>query len=81
MSKLLFLSTNVQSNRAQNQMRQAADKKRREVVFAVGDFVYLKLQPYRMKSLATRSNQKLCAQFYGPFKFLEKIGPLQAQAP
>jgi len=55
-------------------MKQQADKKRRDVVFVVGDFVYLKIHPYKMRSLAARSNQKLAARFYGPFEILEKIG-------
>ena len=32
---------------ANNRMKQAADKKRHEVNFEVGDWVYLRLQPYR----------------------------------
>jgi len=48
-----------QLNRAQKVMKQQAYKKRRDVVFAVGNFVYLKIHPYRMRSLAARSNQKL----------------------
>jgi len=63
-----------QLNRTQNKMKQSAAKKRREVVFEIGDFVYLKLHPYRMKSFATRPNQKLTARFYGPFEVLERVG-------
>jgi len=44
------------------------------VSFAIGDFVYLKLYPYRMKSLGIRVNHKLGARFYGPFEVLERIG-------
>ena len=51
-----------------------ADKRRREVEFAMGDKVYLKIQTYRLKSQATRINQKLKPRFYGPFAVLEKIG-------
>jgi len=42
-----------QLNKAQDRMRGQANKKRRDVEFQVGDRVYLKLQTYRMKSLAT----------------------------
>ena len=55
-------------------MKQYADKKRRDVNYEVGDMVYLKIQPYRLKSLATRLNQKLSPRYYGPYKVLEKIG-------
>ena len=48
-----------QLNKPQNHMKNQADKKRRDVEFEVGDKVYLKIQPYRLKSLATQINQKL----------------------
>ena len=56
--------------KTQLRLKQQADKKRREVEFQVGDFVYLKLQPNKQRSLAQRSNQKLSMRYYGPYKIL-----------
>ena len=42
--------------------------------FEVGDWVYLKLQPYRLRSLAKRPNEKLASRFYGPFQVISKVG-------
>ncbi|KAK1582949.1 hypothetical protein Q3G72_019736 [Acer saccharum] len=50
------------------------DQHRHEVSFEVGDYVYLKLQPYRQKTVAFRSSLKLSPHFYGPFKVLAKVG-------
>lgn len=36
--------------------------------------VYLKLQPYRQRFLATRINEKLAPRFYSLYKVLQKIG-------
>ena len=55
-------------------MKVQADKKRRDLEFEVGDMVYLRIQPYKLKSLANRMNQKLSSRFYGPFEILEKVG-------
>ena len=54
-------------------MKHYADLQRSEKEFAVGDMVYLKLQPYIQSSIAPRSNQKLSFR-YGPFKVLARVG-------
>ena len=61
-------------SRAQLRMKRQADKHRSERHFAVGDWVFLKLQPYVQSSLATRANQKLSFRFFGPYKIVAKIG-------
>jgi hypothetical protein len=55
-------------------MKNQADKRRSEREFAVGDLVYLKLQPYIQSFIAPRSNQKLSFKFYGPFKIVAQVG-------
>jgi hypothetical protein len=60
--------------RAQIQMKTQADKKRSDVQFAVGDKVFLKLQPYIQSSLARRANKKLAFKFFGPYEIIVKIG-------
>ena len=55
-------------------MKRIYDLKHREREFQVGDFVYLKLRPYRQLSVAGRKNLKLSTRFYGPFEVLDRIG-------
>ena len=38
-----------QLERAQNRMKVYADKKRRDVEYAIANMVYMKLKPYRLK--------------------------------
>lgn len=60
--------------RTQQKMRAQEDSHRRDVEFQPGDFVYVKLQPYRQQSLARRPNDKLAPRFYGPFTVLDRVG-------
>ena len=41
--------------------------------FEVGDFVYLRLQPYRQSSLKKKGAEKLQPRFYGPYKIIRKV--------
>lgn len=59
---------------AQNSMKQNANKRRINKEYQVGEYVYLKLQPYRQVGVAVRRNLKLSARYYGPFEIIEKIG-------
>lgn len=60
--------------RAQHRMTQLANKKRSDREFTLGDWVYLKLQPYRQHSLKGHGSQKLSARFYGPYMVVDKVG-------
>lgn len=65
--------------KAQDRMRAQANNHRRAVDYQVGEMVYLKIQPYKMKSLAKRINQKLSPRYYGPYEIEKKIGPVAYQ--
>lgn len=51
---LQLLKTNLL--KAQQYMKQQADKRRRDIHFAVGELVLVKLQPYRQHFVALRKN-------------------------
>ncbi|KAA8522007.1 hypothetical protein F0562_012679 [Nyssa sinensis] len=59
---------------SQSRMKKIYDQHRTEREFEVGDWVYLKLQPYRQTSVAIRKAAKLAPKYYGPFMILKKIG-------
>ncbi|XP_071933939.1 uncharacterized protein [Coffea arabica] len=59
---------------AQERMKKYADEKRSEREFSAGDWVHLRLQPYRQSSIALRGNTKLSAKYFGPYQITEKIG-------
>lgn len=61
---------------AQNRYKQYADQKRSDKQYMVGDYVFLKLQPYRQLSVAVRKYLKLSHKYFGPYQILEKVGPV-----
>lgn len=63
-------------HRANTRMKHFADRKRSDRSFQVGDWVYLRLQPYVQTSLAMRANAKLAFRFFGPFQVEQKVGDL-----
>lgn len=64
-----------QSRRADQGMKNEADKHLSDTYFEVGDLVSLKLQPNTQTYVATQLNQKLSYKcFFGPLKIIEKIG-------
>jgi hypothetical protein len=59
---------------AQSHQKSYANRRRRPLVFEVGDYVYLKVTPIKKKRFGVR--RKLAARFIGPYKILERRGPL-----
>jgi hypothetical protein len=62
---------------AQNRMKQQADQHRSERSFEVGDWVFLRLQPYKQMSLKqAKKDDKSSPKYYGPYKVLQNIGTM-----
>lgn len=59
---------------AQARMKGYYDKKHTERSFEVGQWVYLKLQPYRQHSVHKRAFHKLSPRYYGPYLIEKRIG-------
>lgn len=62
--------------KAQDRMHNQANTKQREVIFQVGDYAFLKIQPYRQHNLAKRRFEKLSPRFFGPYRIKRVIGPV-----
>jgi hypothetical protein len=58
---------------AQNRTKVQADKQRTDRIFAVGDMVLLKLQPYAQQSVVNQPCPKLAFKYFGPFKVIQCI--------
>ena len=58
---------------ASDRQKSYADLKRRDIVYEVGDKVFLKVSPWR-KILRFGKKGKLSLRFIGPYEVLERIG-------
>ncbi|KAM2479464.1 hypothetical protein PS1_003202 [Malus domestica] len=58
----------------QHRICQQADQHRSERSFQIGDWVFLKLQPYRQTSVSQNHCPKLAPRYYGPFQGLARVG-------
>jgi len=70
-----FHAIRLKLEKAQENMKKFADVKRQEVIYQVGDWVLLKLRPYRQHFAkeTTTAPAKLAKRYYGPFKILERL--------
>ncbi|XP_048427679.1 uncharacterized protein LOC125471401 [Pyrus x bretschneideri] len=59
---------------AQARMCLYANKKHSKREFQVGDWVFLRLQPYRQSSVSHNNCRKLASQFYEPYNVLARVG-------
>ena len=63
---------------AQSRQKSYADTKRRDLVFEIGDFVYLKVSPLRgVKRFHMKG--KLSPRYMGPFKIINRRGEVAYQ--
>jgi len=59
----------------QSRQKGYVDKRRRPLEFEIGDYVYLKVTPMK-KVQRFGVKQKLAPRFVGPYKILERKGPV-----
>ena len=58
----------------QNRMKQQANQHRSERSFEVGDWVFLRLQPYKQMSLKIyKKDNKLSPKYYGAYKGCKRL--------
>ncbi|PHT82039.1 hypothetical protein T459_15054 [Capsicum annuum] len=55
-------------------MKALADKSHTKIIFEVGDWAFVKLQPYRQSTLRLQRDHKLGMRYFGPYKILKCVG-------
>lgn len=55
-----------------NRMKQQADRHHIEREFEEGDWVFIRIQPYKKLSLKQKGKNKLALKYYGPYKIIKK---------
>lgn len=60
--------------RLRSEWKKLVVKKRCEISFTEGQWVFVKVQPYRKHSIVLGKNQKLNMRYFVPFQIIQKIG-------
>jgi hypothetical protein len=63
---------------AQSRQKSYADKRRRDLLFKIGDFVYLKISPMR-GTRRFKVKDKLALRYVSPFKIISRKGEVAYQ--
>lgn len=63
-------------HQAQNKMSVQMNKHYRELYFEVGEMIYLRVWPFRLKPLANKQNEKLSTRYISPYWISDKIGSI-----
>ena len=71
LEKLRIIRANMK--KAQDRQKKYADQGRREVVFSVGDMVYLKVSAQKGKNRFGKV-RKLAVRFIGPYRIIGRVG-------
>lgn len=60
-------------SKAHETMKRFADAKRWDVTFTTGQWVYVKIWPFRRRLVVGLRHPKLSKRFFGPFQVLERV--------
>ena len=60
--------------KAQASMKVHADSKRQDITFEPGQWVYVRLRPFRQRSMHITMNPKLSKRYFGPFQIIARVG-------
>ncbi|GJX86858.1 putative reverse transcriptase domain-containing protein [Tanacetum coccineum] len=63
---------------ARDRQKSYADERRKPLEFSIGDYVLLKVSPWK-GVVHFRKKGKLAPRFFGPFEIIEKVGPVAYQ--
>lgn len=58
---------------ARNRMKHYAGLHMSEMVFEVGDYVFVRMQPFRNTQHQLRKKIKLSMKYFGPYLILERV--------
>jgi len=62
--------------KAQACMKNITDEHRRDHNFNIGDWVLVKLRPYKQTTVKGSTHSKLAKRFFEPFQIIERLGPV-----